>query len=75
MRNKTSNAYFYDYFNRCEGKLAKVTMDSLKTGGGKLVELHGKLIKSGQNDLAVEVLLKIFDQAQQGVSTRVRRAR
>ncbi|WP_146205344.1 MULTISPECIES: hypothetical protein [unclassified Azospirillum] len=75
MKSKTSSTYFGDYFNRRWGKFNKGTMESLETIGGKLVELHGNLIKAGQNDLAAEVLLTIFDQAQEDVSKRVRRTR
>ncbi len=40
-----------------------------------LTYLHTKLMQAGQDDLALQVLLMIFDQAQEKVSKRVRRTR
>lgn len=50
-------------------------VDMKRPSAETLTFLHTNLMKAGQDDLALQVLLMIFDQAQEEVSKRVRRTR
>ena len=59
------------YLCRASNYLCDAKIPSAST----LSFLHTNLMKAGQDDLALQVLLMIFDQAQEEVSKRVRRTR
>ena len=68
---QSRRAFSKTYLCRASNYLCDAKMPSAKT----LSFLHTRLLQNGQDDLALQVLLMIFDQAQEEVSKRVRRTR
>lgn len=68
---QSRRAFSKVYLCRASNYLCDAKTPSAKT----LSFLHTRLMQSGQDDLALQVLLMIFDQAQEEVSKRVRRTR
>lgn len=56
-------------------RASNYAVDLKRSSVETLTFLHTNLMKAGQDDLALQILLMIFDQAQDEVSKRVRRAR
>ncbi|WP_432613457.1 DUF6626 family protein [Azospirillum brasilense] len=68
---KSRRAFSKIYLCRASNYLCDAKIPSAKT----LSFLHTRLMQNGQDDLALQVLLMIFDQAHEELSKKTRRAR
>lgn len=72
-RNLTRSLRHFSEVYMC--RASNYAVDMKRPSAETLTFLHTNLMKAGQDDLALQVLLMIFNQAQEDLSNRVRRAR